>query len=180
MNLSVRRAQVVADFLTSHGVEPEILRVQGCSTFAPIIQRVYTPDARLVNRRVEVESTDTLVSERQGVHPPDAKSGSSCQPSHRITTVIRPHIPPTPSNSPKATTCHFPDRLSAKGNPSCQEGYGILLDSHLFTLWILFLKRPAFCLLCEWYLLCDPFEIMELGHNLCSRAAWKSMTAGFR
>jgi len=81
MNLSVRRAQVVADYLTEHGVEPDILRVQGCSTFEPIVQRVYTNDARFANRRVEVEATDTLVSERQGqpsaasideVNPPEA------------------------------------------------------------------------------------------------------------
>jgi flagellar motor protein MotB len=68
MNLSVRRAQAAADYLTAHGVEPDVLRVQGCSTFEPIIQRVYNTDARLVNRRVEIESTDTLVGERQG-HP---------------------------------------------------------------------------------------------------------------
>jgi chemotaxis protein MotB len=77
MNLSVRRAQIVADYLTSRGVEPEILRVQGCSTFEPIVMRVYTPDARLVNRRVEVEATDTLVSERQGSVPPTATKAAS-------------------------------------------------------------------------------------------------------
>lgn len=65
MDLSVRRAQVVADYLTSQGVAPEILRVQGCSTFEPVVQRVYTPQAQANNRRVEVEATATLVEELQ-------------------------------------------------------------------------------------------------------------------
>jgi chemotaxis protein MotB len=65
MDLSLRRAQAVADYLTSRGVEPEILRVQGCSTFEPVSQRAYTPAAQSVNRRVEVEATATLVDELQ-------------------------------------------------------------------------------------------------------------------
>src|SRR5437868_2096662 len=36
MELSLRRAQTVADFLSSHGVDAEILRVQGCSIFEPV------------------------------------------------------------------------------------------------------------------------------------------------
>ena len=83
MNLSVRRAQAVADYLTAHGVEPEILRVQGCSTFEPIVQGVYTPDARLANRRVEVQASEILVNELQGttttpvtpVEPPASQPG---------------------------------------------------------------------------------------------------------
>lgn len=65
MNLSVRRAQAVADYLTGHGVEPEILRVQGCSTFEPVLQRAYSEERRRDNRRVEVEGTDSPVVERQ-------------------------------------------------------------------------------------------------------------------
>lgn len=71
MDLSLKRAQAVADFLTGHGVDPAVLRVQGCSTFEPVIQRTYTPDAQLQNRRVEVESTATLLEERQD-HPSSA------------------------------------------------------------------------------------------------------------
>ena len=67
MELSVRRAQAVADYLISKGVEPEILRVQGCSTFEPVVQREYAVNAQARNRRVEVESTGTLVQERQDV-----------------------------------------------------------------------------------------------------------------
>jgi outer membrane protein OmpA-like peptidoglycan-associated protein len=66
MNLSVKRAQVVADYLTACGVEPQVLRVQGCSTFEPIVQHVYGVGSRLVNRRVEVEATESLVADRQG------------------------------------------------------------------------------------------------------------------
>jgi len=65
MDLSIRRAQAVADYLTSKGVEPEILRVQGCSTFEPVLQRAYQANAQANNRRVEVESTATLVEDLQ-------------------------------------------------------------------------------------------------------------------
>lgn len=77
MSLSVRRAQRVADYLTSHGVEPEILRVQGCSTFEPVVLRAYSDDVRTMNRRVEIEGTDSPVTDRQDavkttrVPPPD-------------------------------------------------------------------------------------------------------------
>ena len=65
MDLSLRRAQTVADYLVTQRVEPEILRVQGCSTFEPVSRGAYTEDAQGRNRRVEVEATDTLVEERQ-------------------------------------------------------------------------------------------------------------------
>jgi outer membrane protein OmpA-like peptidoglycan-associated protein len=65
MNLSIQRAQAVAEYLTARRVEPEILRVQGCSTFEPVVQRAYTADAQALNRRVEVEVTTTLVTELQ-------------------------------------------------------------------------------------------------------------------
>jgi outer membrane protein OmpA-like peptidoglycan-associated protein len=65
MDLSVRRAKAVADYLTAKGVEPDIIRVQGCSTFEPVIQRHYGPGAQVSNRRVEVEVTATLVEELQ-------------------------------------------------------------------------------------------------------------------
>lgn len=65
MALSVARAQAAADYLIGKGVEPEILRVQGCSTFEPVAQRVYSPQMQAVNRRVEVEVTSTLVEQLQ-------------------------------------------------------------------------------------------------------------------
>jgi chemotaxis protein MotB len=65
MDISLRRAQAVADFLVRAGVEPEILRVQGCSTFEPVAQRAYTTAAQAINRRVEVEVTAKLVEELQ-------------------------------------------------------------------------------------------------------------------
>src|SRR4051795_4925356 len=65
MDLSIRRAQTVADYLTAKGVEPEILRVQGCSPFEPVRQRAYTPESQANNRRVEVEATATLVEDLQ-------------------------------------------------------------------------------------------------------------------
>lgn len=72
MDLSLRRAQAVADVLIGLGVEPDILRVQGCSTFEPVAQRAYTDNSRAMNRRVEIEATATLVRERQDT----TKSGS--------------------------------------------------------------------------------------------------------
>lgn len=70
MNLALRRAQLAADYLVSIGVSRETLRVQGCSTYEPVVQRAYTGDAQSLNRRVEVESTGTLVKTLQG----DSKS----------------------------------------------------------------------------------------------------------
>jgi flagellar motor protein MotB len=65
MDLSLRRAQAASDFLTQHGVDPQIIRVQGCSTFEPLTQRQYTADSQSLNRRVEVEATATLVEDLQ-------------------------------------------------------------------------------------------------------------------
>ncbi len=66
MDLSLRRAQAVSDFLTTAGgVDPVVLRVEGCSTFEPVVQREYSMDAQVPNRRVEVESTATPISDLQ-------------------------------------------------------------------------------------------------------------------
>ena len=65
MELSLKRAQYVASYLIAQGVSPDILRVQGCSTFEPVIQREYTSLSQVLNRRVEVEVTRTLVTDLQ-------------------------------------------------------------------------------------------------------------------
>jgi len=89
MDLSLRRAQAVADYLTAQRVEPEILRVQGCSTFEPVSRGAYTEDAQARNRRVEVEATDLLVEERQDRPRPAA--------------ISIPHAPPvSPQTAPAA------------------------------------------------------------------------------
>jgi outer membrane protein OmpA-like peptidoglycan-associated protein len=90
MQISVRRAQAAADYLAAHGVEPEILRVEGCSIFEPVAQRAYTDDLRVLNRRVEVEGTDTPLSERQ--------DGNS-QTSRELPPGLRPEIATTPTES---------------------------------------------------------------------------------
>jgi flagellar motor protein MotB len=90
MDLAVRRAQAAADYLAAHGVEPEILRVQGCSTFEPVAQRAYTDDLRVLNRRVEVEGTDSPVSSRQDkvqtshVLPPGLNTETASSPVETI------------------------------------------------------------------------------------------------
>ncbi len=77
MDLSLRRAQAVADYLTAHGVSPDILRVQGASTFEPVVQREYSPNSQVNNRRVEVEITPTLVSALQSM---PASANATTQP----------------------------------------------------------------------------------------------------
>jgi flagellar motor protein MotB len=66
MELSVRRAQAVVDYLATRGVDQEVLRLEGCSTFEPVNLRAYTPGAVSLNRRVEVEVSSTLVGQKQG------------------------------------------------------------------------------------------------------------------
>jgi flagellar motor protein MotB len=85
MALSLRRAQAAADYLTQRGVDPQILRVQGCSTFEPLSQRQYTTDAQSLNRRVEVEATATLVDDLEGKKPAadDGDNSSSTAPSEK-------------------------------------------------------------------------------------------------
>ena len=68
MDLSLRRAQAAADYLEKQGVDPQVLRVQGCSTFEPVAERAYTSDARAANRRVEVEVTASLIADRKGTN----------------------------------------------------------------------------------------------------------------
>jgi chemotaxis protein MotB len=65
MDLSLRRAKVVAEYLIAAKVSPDVLRVQGCSTYEPVVQRAYAEGERTFNRRVEVEVTDNIVEERQ-------------------------------------------------------------------------------------------------------------------
>jgi outer membrane protein OmpA-like peptidoglycan-associated protein len=78
MDLSLRRAQAVADYLVSKGVSPDIVRVQGCSTFEPVAQRAYSSTGQVTNRRVEVEVTATLVHELQD---PPQKARAPTQPT---------------------------------------------------------------------------------------------------
>lgn len=81
LDLSIRRAKVVADYLASQGVEGEILRVLGCSTFEPVVQRAYTPESRQLNRRVEVEATNRLVSEYQDRVAPERPAEAGKRPA---------------------------------------------------------------------------------------------------
>jgi len=65
MDISLRRAQIASDYLVQSGVSPDILRVQGCSTFEPVRQRAYTRELQHENRRVEVFTTDVTVRDMQ-------------------------------------------------------------------------------------------------------------------
>ncbi|HEY8747373.1 MAG TPA: OmpA family protein [Tepidisphaeraceae bacterium] len=66
MDLSFQRAEAAANYLESRGVDPQVLRIVGVSTYEPVNVRAYTPEAVAINRRVEIEVTSTLVGERQG------------------------------------------------------------------------------------------------------------------
>jgi outer membrane protein OmpA-like peptidoglycan-associated protein len=65
MDISIKRAQAASDYLVARGVSPDVLRVQGCSTFEPLQQNAYTRAAQSVNRRVDVFSTDLIVRDLQ-------------------------------------------------------------------------------------------------------------------
>ena len=65
MDISIRRAQAASDYLESRGVSPDILRVQGCSTFEPVRQQAYSAELKEQNRRVEVFTTDLIVHDLQ-------------------------------------------------------------------------------------------------------------------
>jgi flagellar motor protein MotB len=80
MALSLARAQAAADYLTEKGVEPMMMRVEGCSTFEPLIQRQYTPESQVLNRRVEVEATATLLDDLDTTKQQNAVNPQTTQP----------------------------------------------------------------------------------------------------
>ena len=65
MDISLKRAQASADYLVSRGVSPDVLRVQGCSTFEPVRERAYGAELQKKNRRVEVFVTNVVVADMQ-------------------------------------------------------------------------------------------------------------------
>jgi outer membrane protein OmpA-like peptidoglycan-associated protein len=69
LDLSIRRAQAVADRLTADGVSPDVLRVVGCSTFEPVVTGEYTPNVQADNRRVEVQVSTMTTTEVQAARP---------------------------------------------------------------------------------------------------------------
>ena len=89
MDLSLRRAQAVADYLMSKGVAPEVLRVQGCSTFEPVRQRVYTTEGLADNRRVEIEWTSELLENRQ-----DSTNTPTAPLDNKAAATPTPNTPP--------------------------------------------------------------------------------------
>jgi flagellar motor protein MotB len=79
MDLSIRRAQAAANFLATKGVDSRLIRVQGCSTYEPLSQGQYTEDSQMLNRRVEVEATNTLLDDLQD--KPQNGSDATTSPS---------------------------------------------------------------------------------------------------
>jgi outer membrane protein OmpA-like peptidoglycan-associated protein len=66
LDLSLRRAVVVTEYLVAKGVAAESLRPQACAHFEPVKLRAYSAEDRYQNRRVEIEATDQLVRGRVG------------------------------------------------------------------------------------------------------------------
>ena len=79
MDLALRRAQAVADYLIANRVEPDTLRVQGCSTVEPVSRGNPTPEAQATHRRVEIETTTSLVADRQDA----PKAAKALEPAPR-------------------------------------------------------------------------------------------------
>jgi outer membrane protein OmpA-like peptidoglycan-associated protein len=92
MDLSLRRAQAVADYLVAHGVSPEVVRVEGCSTFEPIVEHIYTADERDQNRRVEVEALDAYAEDFRA--KPKIVPLSS-EPAPAAPAATQPAAPPS-------------------------------------------------------------------------------------
>ncbi len=65
MSLSLKRAQAAADYLVSKGIDPEVLRLQGCGIFEPVRSGDPSANGQVLNRRVEVFTSDTRVEELQ-------------------------------------------------------------------------------------------------------------------
>ncbi|MDP9173419.1 MAG: OmpA family protein [Planctomycetota bacterium] len=89
MDLSLRRAKAAADYLTTHGVEPQILRVQGCSTFEPLVHGEYNADSQRLNGRIEVEATATLLDDL-APQTPSRKTAPSTDISDTTLPTTRP------------------------------------------------------------------------------------------
>ena len=67
--LSLRRAEAAANFLQTQGVDPALIRVQGCSSYEPVVRDQYGMDGLRPNRRVEVEAMSTLLDDLQAKRP---------------------------------------------------------------------------------------------------------------
>ncbi|GAB4107999.1 MAG: OmpA family protein [Phycisphaeraceae bacterium] len=70
-DLSYRRAKAVMDYLVSEeiGIRPEQVRLQGNADREPLRKQAYTPERRLMNRRVEIMVSDNVITDyavRQG------------------------------------------------------------------------------------------------------------------
>ena len=97
MALSLRRAQAVADYFVANGIAPDVVRVQGCSTFEPVVQRAYGEGALALNRRVEVEVSNTPVPDRQAGSRPAAVA-----PLPVGSGPAKPNAPAATGPAPKA------------------------------------------------------------------------------
>lgn len=92
MSLSYRRAKVVAEELARLGLDRRVLRPMACGPFEPVKVAVYDTASQKANRRAEVFTTDTIVSD---FFPPNVTPATT-----RGTPASAPASKPAPQ--PKA------------------------------------------------------------------------------
>jgi flagellar motor protein MotB len=51
------------------GLRPERIRLVGCGRYEPLVRRVYDPQRRASNRRVEIIVTESLVQDFETEEP---------------------------------------------------------------------------------------------------------------
>lgn len=78
MGLSYQRATVVAEALAKKGIDKRVLRPVACGPFEPVKSQAYDTAAQRPNRRVEVYSTDLVISDLApaNVVPADREEGA--------------------------------------------------------------------------------------------------------
>jgi flagellar motor protein MotB len=109
MQLSIKRAQAAAEYLMKQGVDPALMRVEGCSTFEPQVEHEYTSEALRANRRVEVEATATLVDELAAPRAPTTDPlMTATQPSPPAADQSTPTDQSAPADQTPATQSSSP------------------------------------------------------------------------
>ncbi len=63
MGLSYKRAMVVCDYLKSFGIDSRVLRPVACGPYEPLKVQAYDQSSMRQNRRVEIYSTESTVSD---------------------------------------------------------------------------------------------------------------------
>ncbi len=136
-DLAYERATAVMSKLVEMGISRTSLRVQSCRDFEPLKEGAYDNEARALNRRVEVVSTEALVGEYRGQkaeveaeaspHSPKANPSSHDSDS---SGPLKAHVSSsglTPKNQagPAASKGHgAPAAPRPQAAPAASKGHG--------------------------------------------------------